>query len=216
MTRRTGSDARCIAEAAAWRLLGLLLERPRAGWHAEVAALAREVADPALRAAAQAAQAATEGEYLYLVGPGGVASPRAVAYGGYLDPGRILAEISEFYKVFAFQPRAEDPIDHIAVATGFVGYLALKEAFAEASANNAAAKTTAEARQRFVETYLVMIAHPFAERLALAGPSYLLDVAQALAARVPAPTHPVQLAPDEDMPAECGACPVASSETELL
>jgi len=208
MTRRTGSDERCIAEAAAWRLLGLLLERPRAGWHAEVAALALEVADPDLRAAAQAAQMATEGEYLHLVGPGGVASPRAVAYAGYQDPGRVLAEIAEFYKAFAFQPRAEDPIDHVAVAAGFVGYLALKEAFAEASGNNVAAKTTAEARQRFVETYLVMIAHPFAERVALAGPSYLMEVAQALAARVPAPTDPTLLAPDEDVPAECGACPI--------
>ena len=208
MTRRTGADERCIAAAAAWRLLGLLLERPRAGWHAEVAALAREVADPALRAAAEAARAATEGEYLHFVGPGGVASPRVVAYGGYQDPGRVLAEIAEFYKAFAFQPRAEDPIDHVAVVAGFVGYLTLKEAFAEASGNKPAAKTTAEARQRFVETYLVMIAHPFAERLALTGPSYLVDVAQALAARVPAPTHPTLLTPDEDMPAECGACPV--------
>ena len=208
MTRKTGPGERCIAEAATWRLLGLLLERPRAGWHAEVAALALEVADPDLRAAVQAAQTATEGEYLHLVGPGGIASPRAVAYAGYQDPGRVLAEIAEFYKAFAFQPRAEDPIDHVAVATGFVGYLALKEAFAEASGNNVAAKTTAEARQRFVETYLVMIAHPFAERVALAGPSYLMEVAQALAARVPAPTHPTLLAPDEDVPAECGACPV--------
>jgi hypothetical protein len=208
MTRRTGADERCIAAAAAWRLLGLLLERPRAGWHAEVAALALEVADPGLRAAAQAAQTATEGEYLHFVGPGGIASPRAVAYGGYQDPGRVLAEIAEFYKAFAFQPRAEDPIDHVAVAAGFVGYLALKEAFAAASGNKAAATMTAEARQRFVETYLAMMAHPFAERLALAGPSYLMDVAQALAARVPAPTHPTHLAPDEDLPAECGACPV--------
>jgi nitrate reductase assembly molybdenum cofactor insertion protein NarJ len=142
------------------------------------------------------------------VGPGGVASPRAVAYGGYQDPGRVLAEIAEFYKAFAFQPRAEDPIDHVAVAVGFVGYLALKEAFAAAGGNKAAAKTTAEARQRFVETYLAMMVHPMAERLALAGPSYLVDVAQALAARVPAPAHPTVLAADDDLPAECGACPV--------
>jgi hypothetical protein len=59
MTRKTGPDERRIAEAATWRLLGLLLERPRAGWHAEVAALAREIADPALNGAAQSAQAAT-------------------------------------------------------------------------------------------------------------------------------------------------------------
>jgi TorA maturation chaperone TorD len=206
MSRTTRSNTQRLAQAAAWRLLGLLLERPRAGWHAEVAALAQEVADPDLRAVVQAAQTATEGAYLRCVGPGGVASPRAVAYAGFQDPGRLLAEVAEFYKAFGFRPRSEDPVDHVGVEVGFVSFLLLKEAFALADGNTAAARITAGARQRFVEDHLATLAHPFAERLELAGPSYLLEVARLLAVRVPAPAHPT-LMPNEDLPAGCGACP---------
>jgi len=173
-----------IAEAAEWRLIALLLERPRAGWHAEVAALSLEVPARALCEAARAAGNASEGEYLNLVGPGGIVSPREVTYRSFEDPGRILAGLAATYAAFAFQPRAEEASDHLAVEAGFVGYLLLKEAFAVARGDGEAASTTAAARSDFLEAHLTA-ARPFAERLGGAE-SYLAAAARVLAERVPA------------------------------
>jgi len=175
-----------IAEAAEWRLIGLLLERPRSGWHEEVAALVREVHDVALPEAAAAARDAAEGKYLRLLGPGGVVSPREVTYQPFADPGHVLAELATVYDAFAFRPRVEEPIDHVAVEVAFVGYLLLKEAFVDACGDEAAAAVTAAARSTFVEAHLAALAVPFAQRLQAVGPSYLLPIAQLLAARVPA------------------------------
>jgi hypothetical protein len=185
------TDAQALISAAAeWRLIALLLERPRAGWHGEVAALGREVRDPALCAAAQAAHDAGEGEYLRLVGPGGHVSPREVSYRSFEDPGRILADLAATYAAFAFQPRAEEPLDHLAVEAGFVGYLLLKEAFAVARGDGEAVQTTAAARHAFLEAHLDA-ARPFAARLTAAGGSYLATSARVLAERVPAHQAPL-------------------------
>ena len=193
-----------LAEAAEWRLIALLLERPRAGWHREVAALAAEVSNPALRAAAHAANAATEGEYLQVVGPGGLVSPREVTYRTFEDPGRVLATLSAAYAAFAYQPRVEDPLDHLAVEAGFVGYLFLKEAFATECGDDEAASTTAAAREGFLEAHLT-VGHPFAARFAAAGGTYLASVAQVLAARVPEHLAPVGPGAGDTMLA-CGTC----------
>ena len=45
-----------LAEASAWRVLGLLLERPREGWCQEVEALGRVASDADIRTAADAAR----------------------------------------------------------------------------------------------------------------------------------------------------------------
>jgi len=172
-----------LRQAAAWRLNGLLLERPRAGWIEDVEALAREVADAGLGAAAQAARAATEGEYLSLLGPGGAASPREVAYRTMEDPSRLLADLSAWYEAFAYRPRAEDPPDHLAVEAGFVGYLLLKEALALSAGDQEAAETTAEARARFLEERLAPFIEGLAGRLEGTG-GHLELAARALRSRV--------------------------------
>ena len=202
---RTKADTTHIAAAAEWRLIGLLLERPRCGWHEEVARLSREVHDRPLRAAAAAARDAGEGDYLHLLGPGGLVSPRAVTYQPFADPGQLLAELATVYDAFAFRPHAEEPIDHIAVEVAFVSYLLLKEAFATARGDDEAAATTADARQGFIETHLATLAGMFVERLEHAGPSYLLPVAQLLATRLPA-LRSAQRLPFADAAAICGAC----------
>jgi TorA maturation chaperone TorD len=203
---RTKAYTTLIAEAAEWRLIGLLLERPRCGWHDEVAALAREAGNDALRAAAMAARAATEGDYLRLLGHGGAVSPREVTYQPFADPGQMLAALATVYEAFAFRPRVEEPIDHIAVELAFVSYLLLKEGFARARGDREAAATTAAARRAFMEGHLAVFARTFAQRLEAVGPSYLLGCSQLLAARLPAcsslqlPASP--LADSEG----CGAC----------
>jgi hypothetical protein len=159
--------ASLVREAAAWRLAGLLLERPVPGWRETVERLAREVDEPGLRAAADASRHAVEGHYLALLGPGGPASPREAAYVGLGDPGRTLAEVRAFHEAFAFMPRSEDPPDHIAVSAGFVGFLRLKEAYARGEGDEEAARTVREARERFEREHLRCIAGPLARKLAV-------------------------------------------------
>lgn len=149
-----------IARAARWRLLGLLLERPRAGWGAEIERLAAEIEDPPLRAAAAAARDATEGEYHALLGPGAQSSPREASAIGLGDPGWMFSEIARFYEAFGYAPRAEDPPDHVAVEAGFVGFLELKESLAWANGDAEAARTVAAARDAFVAAHLApLVAH---------------------------------------------------------
>ena len=164
----------------------------------------RSTAGQALRTAAQAARHASEGEYLYLVGPGGIVSPREVSYRSFEDPGRILADLAATYAAFAFQPRAEESHDHLAVEAGFVGYLLLKEAFAVTRGDADAASTTAAARQGFLEAHLTA-ARPFAERLTAAGDSHLAAAARVLAERVP--EHLARWAGGDGVTdLTCGAC----------
>lgn len=192
-----------IAAAAEWRLIGLLLERPRPGWREEIAALAAEVRDGGARGAAATVAGATEGEYLRLLGPGGSVSPRQVTYRPFEDPGRILADLAAVYRAFAFQPRTEESIDHVAVEAGFVGYLFLKEAFARARGDADAADMTAAARASFIDAHLAAMATPFAQRVSAAGPSYLSRPAAALASRVPVRDAP-RAPPPSDAPGGCG------------
>lgn len=203
-----------IAEAAEWRLLGLLFERPHAAWREEVTGLAREVRDAEIRAAAAAAPAATEGMYLALLGPGGAVSPRAVSYRSFEDPGKILADLGGFYEAFGFHPRAEDPVDHIAVETGFVSYLLLKEEFARAHGDRAAVEVSATARQRFLETHLGPLAGPFAERLDSCGSTYLADAARLLAVRVPKTASSAAILENHETLSGCGACSFSEPSDE--
>lgn len=173
-----------LAEAAEWRLIGLLLERPRSGWEDEVKSLGSEVLDEPLRAAAEAAREATEGTYLGLLGPGGFVSPREVAYRPQEDPGKIMSDLAAFYEAFAFSPEAEDPLDHIAVEAGFAGYLRLKELYALARRDEKGAATTAEAHRHFLEEHLGTFVEPFAQGLEPSGVSYLVAAARGLLERV--------------------------------
>lgn len=199
-----------LGEAAAWRLLGLLFERPREGWWQEVEMLRRDVADPAIKAAADAAHVmAKEGLYLALLGPGGTVSPREVAHRGMEDPGRILADISAFYEAFAFQPETEEAPDHLSVEAGFLGYLCLKEAYARARGNDQEAEVAAQAAQRFRDEHLASFAWPVALRLEEAGIRYLSLAASALAHRSgprrdAATTMPASRPICDDCPIECG------------
>ncbi len=195
-----------LAEAAAWRLLGLLFERPREGWWREVEDLVRECPAPPLGAAVVAAkEEATEGLYLALLGPGGVVSPREVSYRGMDDPGRILADLRAFYEAFAFTPRTEEAPDHLAVEAGFVGYLRLKEAFARTEGQDEKAAITADAASRFRTEHLATYARSFAERAEKTGVRYLTLAARELA-RLAGP--PESAAADACLPLAEEGCPL--------
>ena len=173
-----------LAEAAAWRLLSCLLERPRGEWRNEVETLAGEVWDRNLAACARRAAAdASEGAYLAVLGPGGALSQREVAYRPDRDPAAILARLAALYEAFAYLPASEDPPDHIAVELGFAGYLALKRAYAEQCDDAAAAALAADGLALFRAEHLDTFTAALAERLgATAG--YLQPLAARLAARL--------------------------------
>jgi nitrate reductase assembly molybdenum cofactor insertion protein NarJ len=199
-----------LAEASAWRLLGLLIERPREGWREDVEALSRVVSDAGIRTAADAAREdATEGLHLAFLGPGGPVSPREVTYRGMEDPGHIIADISAFYEAFAFQPETEEAPDHLSVETGFLGYLCVKEAYARTRGNEEEAEIAANAAARFREAHLSPLAWSVAERLQATNVRYLSLAATALARRTgprrdteTAAKAPLRLC--DDCPMECG------------
>jgi nitrate reductase assembly molybdenum cofactor insertion protein NarJ len=202
-----------LGAAADWRLLALLLSRPRPGWREEVAALAREWrGDARLGAAAAAAEGAREGHYHALLGAGGVASPRAAAHAGFLDPGRILADLAARYAAFGFVPRSEEPDDHLAVECDFVSYLFLKEAYARARGQSEAAAVTREARELFLAEHVAVVGRRFAGKLPEGAPAYLVHAARCLVERLPETAPASEGGFDEDplrdgCPAACGPCP---------
>jgi nitrate reductase assembly molybdenum cofactor insertion protein NarJ len=185
---------RLLAEAAEWRMISLLLECPAAGWREKVAALAPEVADRDLAAAAEAALSeATEGAYHSLFGPGGPVAPREVSHGRLVEFGHLLAELEAQYQAFAYQPQTAEPADHASVEAGFVAYLRLKEAYALACGDAERAAVTAEAARRFLEDHLGVLVRPLAAALERSGLRYLEGAGRALLRRVPetAPALPI-------------------------
>lgn len=166
MSGRGVDVRRELGAAAEWRLLAMLLSRPRPGWREELEALAREAgADGALAAAVAAAGDAGEGAYHALLGAGGVASPREAAHAGFLDPGRILADLAARYAAFGFSPAGEEPDDHLSIECDFVAYLFLKEAYARTRGEGEAADVTREARGRFLADHVAVAGHGFARKL---------------------------------------------------
>ena len=56
--------------------------------------MVKEVDDLHLHDAVQRLEGVTDAQYIDALGPGGLVSPREVAYRGREDPGRILADIA--------------------------------------------------------------------------------------------------------------------------
>jgi len=173
-----------LREAAEWHVLSLLLARPTAAWREALSAVAGEVEDEAIRAAAlEALDEATEGDYLAFLGPGGAISPREVGYREAADPGRLLAELRACYEAFAWRARLEEAPDHVAVECAFVAYLKLKEAAALVEQDVEAAEVTRAATSAVVETHLATIAETLVAQLRDQDAGYLVSAAEALLGR---------------------------------
>lgn len=187
-TREAGAADPAVIDAARWRLLALLLERPHGTWHEEIASLAAEIADPELVAVSDGARDATEGGYLAILGPGGSVSPRQVGHMREGDPSQLISELSTFYRAFAYKPESENPPDHIAVEAGFLGFMKLKEAFARASGNPDGEGRTVRAIEKFLDRHLRDFSMALATRLASTAPGYLARAASCLARQAGAPS----------------------------
>jgi len=173
-----------LQEAAEWRLLGRLLECPSAEWRADLDRLTGDVRAEPLHVAVRSARAqASEGLYHSVFGPGGPAPPREASYHASVELGTLLAAIAGDYAAFAYQPVTNEPVDHIAVETGFIAYLRFKEAYAWASGNDEAAGIAGRTAARFMTDHLAIVAHPLAELLANSGIGYLAQASATIAER---------------------------------
>lgn len=203
-----------LTEAAEWRLLGLLFEYPAGEWQQQVAALAREVADPLLSEAASLALAgATEGAHHSIFGPGGPAPAREASYRTGVQLGYLMAEISSVYEAFGYHPASPESPDHAAVEIGFIAYLKLKQVYAESGGREEEARLCQQAVDYFTREHLSVIAAPLAERLEPSAPAWLALAGRALLERAgPPEAVPAFPLPDlEDDELTCAAAPPADS-----
>ncbi len=147
--------------------------------------MAAEVADTDLKAAANVAQKeASEGLYHSIFGPGGPAPGREISYREWAQPGYLLSELTSYYDAFAYQSSIVEAPDHVAVETGFIAYLKLKEAYARATGDDEHAAVTCEAAQQFITEHLSMMTEPLARSLEHSGVEYLALAGNALLSRV--------------------------------
>jgi hypothetical protein len=164
-----------LSSAAEWYLIGMLFERPGRHRLDQLQVVSTEIVDPQLQEAARDLLVLTEETYLQLFGPGGAVSPREVAYIGWQDPGKILAQLEMLYESFSYRPRREDPVDHVAVEAGFVSYLYIKEAYSQVSANSDAGSVTNDVRKKFIEEHFGLLVQGLHQKLTGGPFSKLLD-----------------------------------------
>lgn len=170
-----------IEDSARWRLISLLFEPPGEGWLERLAALATVIPDADLKSASIAAQTeASESLYHSFFGPGGPASPREASYHRGVELGSLMSELTGYYQAFGYDPATQEALDHVSVEAGFVGYLRMKEAYAQACQDPDHAETSADATKSFVNRHLSAIAQPLAAALDRSGIQYLSLAGKAL------------------------------------
>jgi TorA maturation chaperone TorD len=145
-----------LARAAGWRAASLLFQEPHESREAELTALASLVPEPA-RAEAHALAAETPmraGEYYRVLGPGGCAAAES-SYdrAAVANRGPLIADVAAFYEAFAYPPRLTTDLtpDHIVVELDFLGFLALKIAFALHEGRAEDAAVAQGAYEKFLE-----------------------------------------------------------------
>jgi hypothetical protein len=76
-----------------------------------------------------------------------------------------MSELIGCYNAFGYQPATQEPCDHVAVEVGFIGYLRLKEAYAQACQDPTRAEATADEARRLIEDHRAAIVEPLATTL---------------------------------------------------
>ena len=200
-----------LREAAEWRLISLLFDCPKGVWFTQIDELSRQVSDQKLRKAVKAARReASEGLFHSIFGPGGPAPGREVSYRSWVEPGQLLSELSAFYDAFSYRSGSGEVPDHVAVETGFIGYLRLKELYACECDDAESAAITADAASRFMAEHLAKYAQKLNKLLGASGIEYLEVAGAALFERVgpdkdeELKTFPPVLEETEDSLFECG------------
>lgn len=170
-----------LAEAAKWRLLGLMFEYPAAAWRRQLEALLPDLRDETLlNIASGALEHSTEGLHIALFGPGGSVSAREVTYLGGVQFGYLMAELAAFYEAFGYQPSTNEAGDHVSVEAGFIAYLKIKQAYALASGDVEHALAAAQAAGSFIKEHLALMAEPMSAALENFAPDYLVRAGKML------------------------------------
>lgn len=204
---------RLLAEAAEWRLCGLLFEYPTDAWRVQLTALLPDLHDPQLRQCAEAAlEHHSPGLHIALFGPAGTVPVREVKWQGGVQFGYLMSELQAYYDAFSYTPSAEEVPDHLAIQLGFLSYLKLKQAVALAASAADQAQIAAEAAAQFLKDHIAVSAEPVSKLLENFAPDYLNDAGRrilSLAGPSPRSAYPLAL-PDELEDGEemsCGAAP---------
>lgn len=194
-----------LAEAAEWRLAGLVFEHPSDQWREQIDRLAAETGDPRLKEAALAARdEITAGTYLALYRPTGPISLREVTYAGGAQFGYLMSELAAQYAAFGYQPETPEMADHFSVQLGFLAYLKLKQAYALLSGNAEQAAIAAEAAAQFRKDHLAVSTAPILHALENLAPPCLALACASLYERIgPAPATPYSCDSDDEETA-CG------------
>ena len=178
-------NTKLLKDAAEWRLISLLFDCPDEEKLEQIDSLGRTISDKSLKRAAKAAQKeASEGLFHSIFGPGGPAPGREVSYRGWVQPGYMLSELSSFYDAFSYKPKTDEVPDHVAVETGFIAYMRLKEAFAFECSDTESAAITADASETFIDEHLAKYAETMSNILSNSGIEYLSLAGKALFKRV--------------------------------
>lgn len=162
-----------LERASLCRFLSLLFQPPQPGWRDELLHLADRL-PAALAADAQALAAASSddiAEYHRALGAGACADcesdyePSTLA-----GKGPLIGDVAGFYRAFAFEPEIKLAPDHLSVELGFLGYLALKEAYATHRISPDHAERCRDAAGKFAAEHLAQWLPTFLARLETFSP----------------------------------------------
>lgn len=211
--------SRLLAEAAEWRLLGLLFEYPDAAWRQRLETLLPDVRQESMRALGRAAlDYSTEGLHIALFGPAGTVPVREVTYQGGVQFGYLMAELSAYYEAFGYRSGIDEADDHFAVELGFAAYLKMKQALAAAAGDDERAAVTADAAAAFRKDHLAVLAEPVAKGLENFAPDYLAEAGSYILEQTgppPRSSYPLSASFDEDEETSCGPSAAANDLVTL-
>ena len=163
-----------LERAATWRMASLLFSEPCADRAAELTELAALVPDTARAEASELAgdtPIRSDGYYPAL-GPGGCAATES-AYdrAAIANRGPLIADVAAFYEAFAYPPRLTSGLapDHVAVELDFLGFLALKVAYALDQHREEEGVVARAAYREFLDEHPAFWIDQLAERLESSG-----------------------------------------------
>lgn len=177
-----------LRRAASYRYLSLLFASPTQEIGDELVSLSASV-DPSLREDAEALGRATgralQGLYHKVLGGAGQVPDVECGFDDNTAAGRgpLLADVAGFYRAFAFDPPAAITVDHAAAELGFMGWLAMKEAFARHEGEEEHRAITEAARHRFIKDHLGRWILAFLERVAQVAEGTHYEAVATLASR---------------------------------
>jgi hypothetical protein len=162
-----------LTRAARYRALSLLFAPPDTRAAEELVALARDLDDPALRSLAADAGPDASGVYHSALGPTGAVRDSESDY--EVNPlggkGPLLADVAGFYLALRYEDETllgMSP-DHISMELGFMGWLALRAAYARREGEVEGEEVCVRASESFARDHVGRWSPTFFARLRAAG-----------------------------------------------